>query len=80
VIEDTNVLAPRLDESSAEVRGAPPREVDDDVERPIWTGVIPLRRVAAKPLSEERVPDGIAVHAYASDYRRPAAAADVTDA
>lgn len=70
MIEQTKVLALRLDESSAEVRGGPPKDLDDDVERPISVGVIPLRTVADKPLTEERVPDGIAVPAYATAARR----------
>jgi uncharacterized protein len=66
----TKVLALPLDEASAKVRSGPPKDFDDDVELPIWAGVIPLRTAADKPLTEERVPESVTVPAYASDYRR----------
>jgi nitroimidazol reductase NimA-like FMN-containing flavoprotein (pyridoxamine 5'-phosphate oxidase superfamily) len=70
----TKVLALPLDESSAKVRSGPPKDFDDDVELPIWAGVIPLRTVADEPMTETSVPEGVAVPAYARDYRRRAGA------
>jgi hypothetical protein len=67
----TAVLALPITEASAKVRTGPPKDFDTDVELPIWAGVIPLRLVAGAPETEERVPPGVAVPAYAASYRRP---------
>jgi nitroimidazol reductase NimA-like FMN-containing flavoprotein (pyridoxamine 5'-phosphate oxidase superfamily) len=67
----TTVLALEIDEASAKVRVGPPSDFDADVELPIWAGVIPLSLTAGAPVSEERVPAGVPVPAYASAYRRP---------
>ena len=45
-LKATSVLALPLDEASAKVRSGPPKDFDDDVELPIWAGVIPLSLVA----------------------------------
>ncbi len=42
-----------LDEVSAKVRSGPPIDDDDDLEIPVWAGVLPLRLVAGDPC-----PDG----------------------
>lgn len=39
----TSVLALPLDEVSAKVRSGPPLDLEDDYERPVWAGVIPVR-------------------------------------
>ena len=38
-----------LDEVSAKVRTGPPIDDDDDLEIPVWAGVLPLRLVAGQP-------------------------------
>jgi len=58
----TNVLALGLDEASAKIRTGPPKDFDDDVELPIWAGVIPLRLVAG---TAEAASDGLPLPKYA---------------
>jgi nitroimidazol reductase NimA-like FMN-containing flavoprotein (pyridoxamine 5'-phosphate oxidase superfamily) len=70
-LQATTVLALRIDEASAKVRTGPPGDFDHDLELEIWAGVIPLRLTAGTPETEARVPAGVEVPAYASDYRRP---------
>ena len=38
-----------LEEASAKVRSGPPIDDDDDLELPVWAGVLPLRLVAGDP-------------------------------
>jgi nitroimidazol reductase NimA-like FMN-containing flavoprotein (pyridoxamine 5'-phosphate oxidase superfamily) len=64
-IKATSVLALGLDEASAKVRNGPPEDFDDDVELPIWAGVIPLRLVAGAAETDASVPDGVALPPYA---------------
>ena len=70
-VAGTKVLAVPIDEASAKVRAGAPKDFDGDVELPIWAGVIPLSTVAGDPLTEERVPDGVVVPTYVSNYTRP---------
>ena len=59
----TLVLAIPADEASAKVRSGPPIDDDEDYALDIWAGVIPLRTVAAPPLTDPRatqsVPKGV---------------------
>jgi uncharacterized protein len=68
----TTVLALAIDEASAKVRTGPPSDFDDDLELPIWAGVIPLQTVAGEPLTDEHVPRRIEVPGYIRNYRRDA--------
>jgi nitroimidazol reductase NimA-like FMN-containing flavoprotein (pyridoxamine 5'-phosphate oxidase superfamily) len=61
----TSVLALGLDEASAKVRSGPPKDFDDDVELPIWAGVIPLSLVAGVAETDASVPDGVPLPPYA---------------
>jgi nitroimidazol reductase NimA-like FMN-containing flavoprotein (pyridoxamine 5'-phosphate oxidase superfamily) len=61
----TSVLALALDEASAKVRSGPPKDFDDDVELPIWAGVVPLSLVAGVAETDAQVPDGVALPSYA---------------
>jgi nitroimidazol reductase NimA-like FMN-containing flavoprotein (pyridoxamine 5'-phosphate oxidase superfamily) len=61
----TTVLALALDQASAKVRSGPPKDFDDDVELPIWAGVIPLSLVAGVAETDASVPDGVALPPYA---------------
>jgi nitroimidazol reductase NimA-like FMN-containing flavoprotein (pyridoxamine 5'-phosphate oxidase superfamily) len=58
----TSVLALGLDEASAKIRNGPPKDFDEDVDLPIWAGVIPLRLVAGEA---ETASDGIPLPPYA---------------
>jgi nitroimidazol reductase NimA-like FMN-containing flavoprotein (pyridoxamine 5'-phosphate oxidase superfamily) len=58
----TSVLALGLDKASAKVRSGPPKDFDDDVELPIWAGVIPLRLVAGAAETESQ---GVPLPPYA---------------
>jgi nitroimidazol reductase NimA-like FMN-containing flavoprotein (pyridoxamine 5'-phosphate oxidase superfamily) len=66
----TSVLALTIDEASAKVRTGPPKDFDDDVPLPIWAGVIPLRVEAGEPETDEQVPAGVPLPAYARRYTR----------
>ena len=70
-LNGTKVLALPLDEASAKVRSGPPKDFDADLDLSTWAGVIPLRTVADEPVTEERVPRGVAIPGYAANYRRP---------
>jgi nitroimidazol reductase NimA-like FMN-containing flavoprotein (pyridoxamine 5'-phosphate oxidase superfamily) len=64
-LKATTVLALALDEASAKIRTGPPKEWDEDLELPIWAGVIPLSLVAGAAETDTSVPDGVPLPPYA---------------
>jgi hypothetical protein len=53
-IKATTILALALEEASAKVRTGPPIDFDEDLELPVWAGVIPLDLRRGRPYSESR--------------------------
>jgi nitroimidazol reductase NimA-like FMN-containing flavoprotein (pyridoxamine 5'-phosphate oxidase superfamily) len=53
-IKATTILALGLEEASAKVRTGPPIDFDEDLELPVWAGVIPLDLRRGRPYSESR--------------------------
>lgn len=48
----TSVLALPIEEASAKVRSGPPVDDDEDLQWPVWAGVIPLSLQAAAPVAD----------------------------
>jgi hypothetical protein len=69
-LKQTTVLSLPLLEVSAKVRTGPPIDDEEDYSLPIWAGVIPLQLMADPPIADPRLPEGIDVPAYATDYQR----------
>jgi hypothetical protein len=66
-LKATSVLALDLAEVSAKVRTGGPIDDEEDMELPVWAGLIPLRIVAGEPLPE---PGKGEAPAYVRNYRR----------
>jgi nitroimidazol reductase NimA-like FMN-containing flavoprotein (pyridoxamine 5'-phosphate oxidase superfamily) len=54
-LKGTLVLRLPLDEASAKVRTGAPKDDEDDLDLPVWAGVVPLRQVAGEPIPDEGV-------------------------
>lgn len=67
----TLVLALPLDESSVKVRAGGPEDDDEDMDRPVWAGVIPLATAAGTPVMADDLRADIAPPGYATGYARP---------
>jgi nitroimidazol reductase NimA-like FMN-containing flavoprotein (pyridoxamine 5'-phosphate oxidase superfamily) len=63
-LKATTVLALALDEASAKIRTGPPKEWDEDLDLPIWAGVIPMSLVAGAAETDAGVPDGLPLPPY----------------
>jgi nitroimidazol reductase NimA-like FMN-containing flavoprotein (pyridoxamine 5'-phosphate oxidase superfamily) len=50
----TLVLALPLDECSVKVSAGPPDDADEDLDRPVWAGHVPIREVLGAPVPDER--------------------------
>jgi nitroimidazol reductase NimA-like FMN-containing flavoprotein (pyridoxamine 5'-phosphate oxidase superfamily) len=66
----TSVLSLPLAEVSAKVRTGPPLDDEEDYALDVWAGVIPLRVVAGKPITDPRLPEDIEPPSYAVHYTR----------
>jgi len=67
----TTVLSLTLEEASAKIRTGPPLDDEEDYSLRMWAGVVPLKLTAGPPINDPRLPEGVPVPEYASNYRRP---------
>ncbi len=67
-LKATRLLAMTLDETSAKVRGGPPEDDRDDLDLPVWAGVIPLRTTAGAPIPDARTPPDIEPPSAVTDW------------
>ncbi len=65
-LKGTTILSVSLDEASAKVRTGGPKDLEEDLELPVWAGVIPLSLVPAPPVPDNDRP----VPSYANRYTR----------
>src|SRR3954447_764399 len=63
----TAVLRIQLDEASAKVRTGPPSDDDEDMELPVWAGVVGLRTVVGEPEPDEQLAPGIKAPVYLTE-------------
>ncbi len=52
-LKATSVVAIPITEASAKIRTGPPKDDPEDVDLPIWTGVLPLQQIALAPVRAE---------------------------
>jgi uncharacterized protein len=69
-LNQTTILAIPMDEASAKVRTGPPKDEDEDLELPVWAGVLPFTTVPGEPEPDPLLPDGVDPPSYVSDYHR----------
>lgn len=70
-LDQTTFLAIAIEEASAKLRTGPPKDDEDDLDLPIWAGVLPMRLVPGEPEAAPDLRDGLQTPVYLTDYRRP---------
>jgi hypothetical protein len=70
-LRGTLVLALPLDECSVKVRRGDAIDEPEDMDLPVWAGVIPLTTVAGPPVTAEDLRVEMAPPPYATHYARP---------
>jgi nitroimidazol reductase NimA-like FMN-containing flavoprotein (pyridoxamine 5'-phosphate oxidase superfamily) len=70
-LKETTILALPLDEASAKVRTGDPKDPEEDLDLPVWAGVLPLRIVAGEPEPSADLRGDVAPPAYVTGYARP---------
>lgn len=65
----TLVLALSLTECSVKVSDGPPEDADEDLARPCWAGVIPIREVLGPPVDAPDLAPGLVPPDYLASWR-----------
>ncbi|HEX2068850.1 MAG TPA: pyridoxamine 5'-phosphate oxidase family protein [Actinomycetota bacterium] len=65
----TSVLRLPLDRASAKVRTGPPKDDKEDMDLPIWAGVLPVHLVPSEPVADART-GSPTVPGYVTEWRR----------
>ncbi len=69
-LKATSVIRVPLEEASAKIRTGPPVDDEEDYQLDCWAGELPLRLVPQRPVADPQLRAGIALPAYAKDYKR----------
>jgi hypothetical protein len=69
--KQTILFAIPIEEASAKVRTGPPKDDEEDLELPIWAGVLPLVLRPGTPEASPDLLEGIEVPGYVSRAARP---------
>jgi nitroimidazol reductase NimA-like FMN-containing flavoprotein (pyridoxamine 5'-phosphate oxidase superfamily) len=69
-LNQTTILAIPMDEASAKVRTGPPKDEDEDLQLPVWAGVLPITTVPGEPEPDPLLPAGTDPPSYVTHYRR----------
>ena len=77
-LRGTLVLSLPLDECSVKVRTGGPVDEDEDMDLPVWAGVVPLATVAGAPVAAGDLRGDPPMPASAARYARPAGAGGTT--
>jgi nitroimidazol reductase NimA-like FMN-containing flavoprotein (pyridoxamine 5'-phosphate oxidase superfamily) len=70
-LRETAILAVPLDEASAKVRTGDPKDPVEDLDLPVWAGVLPLRTVAGEPVPSADLRHAVDPPGYVTGYSRP---------
>ena len=67
-LKATAVLELQIEEASAKIRTGGPKDEPEDYELDIWAGVVPLSSVAAIPVKDDLLKEGLAVPLSVEQY------------
>src|SRR5262245_22594370 len=69
-LDQTTILAIPIEEASAKIRTGPVKDDEEDMDLPVWAGILPLRTATGNPEPDSRLPEGIEPPGYVTDYER----------
>jgi hypothetical protein len=72
-LKQTTIMAIPIAEASAKVRTGPPKDEEEDLDLPIWAGVLPLTTVPGEPEDDPDLRHGLVPPPNVTGYRRPGA-------
>ena len=69
-LKQTSIVAVVIESASAKVRTGPPKDSQDDLDLPIWAGVLPLQQVCGAPVADPQLSVEAEVPEYIRGYQR----------
>ncbi len=69
-LKATTVLAIALEEVSAKIRTGPPKDDEEDMNIPVWTGEVPVRMTTGTPVPDPTMAQNFDIPAYVKQYDR----------
>jgi uncharacterized protein len=69
-LDQTTILAIPIEEASAKIRSGPVKDDAEDLNLPVWAGILPLRTVPGEPEPDPQLLEGIEAPGYVTDYQR----------
>lgn len=70
-LDATLVAAIRIESASAKIRSGPPLDAKDDLDLPVWAGVLPLQERMLDPIPDAVLPAKVPLPAYLRNATRP---------
>ena len=67
-VKQTTVIAVQIESASAKLRTGPPGDEADDLDLPVWAGVLPLRQIAGVPLADSQLRPSVELPDYIRDF------------
>jgi len=69
-LDQTTFLAIAIEEASAKIRTGPPKDDEDDLDLPVWAGVVPMRLAVGEPEPSPDLRRDLPIPDYVAGYRR----------
>ncbi len=67
-LKQTTIVAVPIESASAKLRTGPPGDEPDDLDLPVWAGILPLQQIAGTPIADSQLKPGIELPDYIRDY------------
>jgi nitroimidazol reductase NimA-like FMN-containing flavoprotein (pyridoxamine 5'-phosphate oxidase superfamily) len=67
-LKQTTIVAVPIESASAKIRTGPPRDEEDDLDLPVWAGVLPLQHSAGAPIADPLLKPGAELPEYIRDF------------
>jgi len=67
-LKQTTIVAVAIESASAKIRTGPPKDAEDDLELPVWAGVLPLYQTSGPPVAVPGLAEAIEVPDYLRHY------------
>jgi nitroimidazol reductase NimA-like FMN-containing flavoprotein (pyridoxamine 5'-phosphate oxidase superfamily) len=69
-LKQTTIVAVPIESASAKIRTGPPGDEADDLDLPVWAGILPLRQSAGAPIADPQLKPGVELPGYIRSYAR----------
>jgi nitroimidazol reductase NimA-like FMN-containing flavoprotein (pyridoxamine 5'-phosphate oxidase superfamily) len=67
-LKQTTIVAVPIESASAKIRTGPPKDEAEDLDLPVWAGVLPLQYVAGTPIADDQLSPAVELPGYIRDY------------